>query len=274
MPRPLASPFRMSARRALTLSLGAASLTLIGCGGAQKARSSYLEDYNAGRYSVAQAMAAQEASRTTGAERERAALVAGLAAHANEQQREAERWLTPLTTSNDPEIAGRACAVMGLIEMTRSNNAKAAQFFRTAATRLKGDESAKASLFAGEAYSAMGKPDEARKEYAIAQATAQDAALKQRIRDRTTEVRSGAYAVQIGAFSDLANAQRAANDASATATRYNLGEPRVVGRSGPNGTMLYVVQVGRFQSRIEADAARLNMGGAAIVASAASGYGS
>lgn len=274
MPRSESAPRRVSVRRAATYFVGVCSLAAHGCGGAQKARTSYVDDYNAGRYTVAQAMAAQDASRTTGAERERAALVAGLAAHATEQPREAERWLTPLTTSTDPEIAGRAGAVMGLIEMTRSNYAKAVQHFRAAAIRLKGDESAKASLFAGEAYSAMGKPDDARKEYAIAQATAQDPALRQRIRDRGTEVRSGVYAVQIGAFSDLTNAQRAASDASAMASRYKLGEPRVVGRSGPNGTMLYVVQVGRFQSRVEADAARLNMGGAAIVASAASGYGS
>ncbi|TVQ61322.1 MAG: SPOR domain-containing protein [Phycisphaerales bacterium] len=275
MPTHAARTTRRPARLA-ALAVCAVSITLGACESTPKSGGSrsLVEDYEAGRYAVAYALAAQEAARTTGTEREAAALVAGLSAQAMDRNDDAAKWLTPLTTSTNFQIAGRANAGMGLVELSNNRPARAAQHFRTASTRLTGDDAARASYFAGEAYTMMGKPDEARKEYAIAQATAQDPALRERMRGRASGVRSGSYSLQVGAYSDPVNAQRAAREVAHSAHRNNLGEPRVVSRSGPAGGSLYIVQIGRFGSRVEADAARLNLGSQAIVAAAIGDAGS
>src|SRR5690606_19790353 len=95
-------------------------------------------------------------------DRERAMLIAGLSAQALGQSADAEFWFKQVERSSDPEIAGRARAGIGLLALDAGDHTKAAALLSTASAQLKGDESARASLFAGQAYEAMGRLDRAR----------------------------------------------------------------------------------------------------------------
>lgn len=268
--------------RIVVLSLTVLSLLLpLGCAssGAQQAASSdsYMLAYQEGRYSEAASLAEIAWSRSEGADRERAALVIGLSAQALDRRDDAQRWLSPLLTSEDPEIAGRAAAGLGLIEQRRGNHERAVTLLRDASVKLHGDESARASFYAGESYAALGRMRAARIEYSIAANSATSPELREKIRARSGEIgvgagdetplaiaASGRFTVQVGAYSSRQNALNAAGEASARAARLGVGQPRIVERADL-GSVLYVVQVGRFATHLAATEAHRRMGGPGFV---------
>lgn len=235
-----------------------------GCSSGGKSKG-YIADYEAGRYRDALASASKAADRSSGAEKERAALVAGLSAHSMKSNAEAERWLRPLTTSRDRQIAGRAQATMGLIDAQRGNQAGAATRLSQAAQLLPGDEGANAGLNAGDAYMKLGRAEAARSQYTLAFAKATDDHLRSAIAGRLDQ--SG-WTVQVGAFATRMNAEKAARDSTSVATGLGLGQPRVVVATDAGGKTMYLVQVGKFRTKAEADAARSRLGPTTIVAAA------
>jgi|GEM_PF-969323 len=226
----------------------------------------YVAAYLEGRYSVAKSLAEAEMRRTTGPAADRAALIAGLAAHAQNQHSDAERLLSPLASNPDREIAGRAQACLGLIAAERKEHAKAADLLASAARRLSGNEAARAAMFAGDCLAALGRSAEARTQYSIASANASDAALKRSIADR---LEIGNFTVQVGVYSSRANAQKAAMDISGAAAMLGLGEPRIVERVEAGGGRSYVVQVGRFSTRRQGTQAQARLGSGWLVSVAA-----
>jgi len=118
-------------------------------------------------------------------------------------------------------------------------------------------------FFAGEAYRVLGSSRAAERSYRIALASADDGALRSLIRDRLDG--GSSYAVQVGAFASLANAQRASDAAARRADAMRLPPPRVERTTDATGRTLYVVRVGTYGSEEEAERARVRMGGGALV---------
>lgn len=241
-------------------------LALVGCESSPIAPPPQsVEAYDAGRYAEAYRDATAEHSRTSGARKDRAALMAGLSAHALGNYATATEWLTPLVDHADREIAGRAAATLGLIEADRGDHQAAAAHLSMAGRKLSGDASAQANFQAAESYAALGRVDAARLHYRLAGATTDDSRVDLLVGDRLA---MDAYTVQVGAFSSRENAMTRAEEIRRRALALGLGEPRIVLRPGPSGRSLYLVQLGSYKTESEASSARVRLGGEAVVAHA------
>lgn len=218
--------------------------------------------YDEGDYQRAYDDAVAEHSRTSGLRRDRAALMAGLSAHALGRQAQAARWLRPLTDHPDRDISGRACATLGLIEADHANHEAAAALLSTAGRKLSGDAAARANFQAAESYAALGRSSAARLHYRLAAASTDDQRIKDLGDDRLS---LDAYTVQVGAYGSLANARSRADSTRPRAVALGLGEPRIVERPGSAGQSLYLVHVGAYESKSEAATAKLRLGSDAVV---------
>ncbi len=218
-----------------------------------------MSEYSAGRYSAAYRAAKDAMADLEGREKERAMLIAGLSAQAMNQTSDAEFWFRQVERSTDTEIAGRARAGMGLLALNAGDYTRAAALLSTASAQLKGDESARASLFAGQAYEKMNRLDRARTQYLVAMGLAETPALRSNVQAALASLGERGFTVQLGAFASRANADRAVRQYRNDAASLNMGEPRIVEKHGVgaagNGT-LYVVQVGSYKTQQDADKAR------------------
>ncbi len=268
---------------------GFAVVSLTGCASGGKTPADqgppYDQLYSTGRYAEAYEEASKVAGSLSGKDKQHAALVAGLSAHALNKNPEAEKWLRPLTTSNDPQVAGESMATLGLILQEQSRNAQAAEMLAGAASKLTGDQGARAALYAGDSYRALGKRDDATRMYELAKSKAErDNALKVMISDRIAgvppppkgsklstaanrapapnampQMRGGAFTVQVGAFSTPALAQREAAKFS------RWGAPQITPITSRDGKTLYAVRLGSFATKADAENFRRQIGSAARV---------
>lgn len=260
----------------LALALGGCASTGVVDGGSTTARpggkgyegpalEAMMTEYAAGRYSAAHRAAKDAAAQSEGRDKERAMLIAGLSAQAMGQRADAEMWFRQVERSTDPDIAGRARAGIGLLALDAGDYTRAAALLSTASAQLKGDESARASYFAGQAYEAMHRLDRARTQYLIAAGLAQSPSLKSNVQASLASIGQKGYTVQLGAFASRPNAERAARQYSSQASSLNLGEPRIVERRGVGASgegSLFLVQVGSFKSQQDADRARSSLAAA------------
>jgi tetratricopeptide (TPR) repeat protein len=246
--------------RMVLAGLGVGLMGLMGgCASSQPQVSpAYVGSYNAGQFQAAYRDAVTQAREDPSGERPlvgsneraRAALVAGLAAHAMGRDTEAERWLNPLVEYGDTSIAGRAGAALGLIASSRGEYESAATLLVAAAGKLNGDESARANFYAGEALSALGRDGQARVQYALASASArQDSPLRRRIEQR---ISTGRYSIQLGAFSKRTHAQAVVDSVRTRAQELGVGPPKIILSTDKRNRRLYVVRVGKFHDRAAA----------------------
>jgi tetratricopeptide (TPR) repeat protein len=220
----------------------------------------YLESYTAGRYSEAYDRAARAAASGTSEQRDRASLYAGLSAQAINRNDDARRWLEPLVDNRDAVISGSAGAALGLIAAEQNRHDEAARLLSTSSAKLTGNEAARAALYAGDSYRALARTSEARAMYErAAQTVGSDTALRLMIADRLNappppSPSRGGWTVQVGAFSNLRNAQ-------VLADRFrSRGQVWVVEVTSRTGQKLHAVRVGQYASRAQADAAARQMG--------------
>ena len=243
------------------LALATLALGLQGCAGSSGSRASYVQDHNNKRY-LSASNGAIHAVRYPGDEnREIARLTAGLSAHAMGRNDEAIVWLRPLAENRDDEIAGKAMATLGLIALEEGENRSAAKSLSRAAGKLTADDSAKAAMYAGDAYANLGSFEAARLQYRLAQSAARDRDVRREITARLGE----GFMLQVGAFTNRMNAERARRVVEQNRMFDTLGEPIVLPRTDNRGTTLYLVQVGRFTSKQDAKAAQLRTGIGGIV---------
>jgi len=259
--------------RGLVLALSSAFLLITqwqgGCAGGSGSPG-YVDDYEHGRYSQASVDAIRVVRDSAAPDRDSARLTAGLSAHAMGRNDEATVWLRPLTTNRNDEVAGKALATLGLIAMADGELRTAAMSLSRAAGKLKGDDSAQAAMRAGDAYASMGSIDAARLQYRLAEASARDTSIKGEIASRLGE----GYTLQVGAFAKRANADRSRRMLARDPQIESLGDPVILQRADGRGRTLYIVQVGRFQTRHDARAAKLRLGVGGIVTIAGSEHGS
>ncbi len=253
------------------LVLGGAPLMTACSSGGGKSQATIAEDYDMGRYEESYKRAVQVANKSSGRAKEEASLYAGLSAQAMGDTSEAERWLSPLVSSSDAQISGRAASALGVLEMDRGNHQRAVSLLEQAAQRLSGDDAARALYYAGQSYEAMGRSSDAAAKYREASSMAMDPSLKSQIDSRAGAGSyagggSGGYSVQLGAFKTRANADKAAQQFASQAQSLGYGAPRVAQKN--DGSGLWVVYVGRFQTLQEASKAKRPFGGGAFAAAA------
>ena len=267
-------------RFALTIA-GAIALTPILCGGCASTpvptlTPTYVELYQSGRWAEAQTAAAARAKELpSGLEREQAMLIAGQSAHALGRDADAEPWLKPLLTSGNPTISGRAGVTMVLIAQRAGTDAKAVTYFSEAADKLAGDESARALLYLGDSYARLKERTKARDAWNLALERAKsDPSLKSDIgarlskRDEGPTPKRGGLTLQVGAFSSHQRAQGMADRLRERTAAAGLTEPRVI-ETTSKGKQVFVVQIGRYATRPEADRAKKQLAEAAFVTEAA-----
>ena len=253
-------------RPAALVLIGAAMIVLPGCQSSPIAPPpKAVEAYDEGDYARAYRDATAEYSRTSGERKDMAALMAGLSAHAMGNYTTSAEWLAPLVNHADREISGRAAATLGLIEADRGDHAAAAAHLSMAGRKLTGEAAAQANFQAAESYAALGRVDAARLHYRLAAATTGDTNVDALVDERLS---LDAYTVQVGAFSSRENAMTRVGEIRRRAEALGLGAPRVVLRPGPGGRSLYLVQLGSYKTQSEASAARVRLGGDAVVAHA------
>ncbi len=235
-------------------------LTAAGCGTSQKV--DYAQAYQQGRYAEAQRAASQEAARSSGAEAEQARLIEGLSAHAAGDRSEALLRLRPLRASQDPEVSGTAAATVGIIEFERGRYEEAARSLTQAAEKLDGRDATRARAHAALAYERLGRSDEAaaQRRMAMSPRRAGDAW------DSRVAHRDGSYAIQLGAFSSRARAARLVEQSRTMTTERGLGQPRIVLGQGSGGEALYLVQVGEFRDKFQAEVAQDKLGVTSVIA--------
>lgn len=233
---------------------------LAACSGGASKRALTL--YNEGQFAEALREGEQGAQTASPPESERAALVAGMSAYELKRYADAQRWLRTASLSADATIAGRASATLGLVQVAQDRYSTAAIDLSAAGRRLEGDEAARAHYFAGECYSILGRLDAAKRSYEQARGLAQDSALRARI---GTRLNASGYTLQLGAFSNRANADKALAAGAARAAKAGLPTPATTATPDVTGRTIYLVQTGRFTSKEEAIAARARFGGDAVV---------
>jgi hypothetical protein len=235
-------------------ALAGLALVAGGCATQNTARQ-YTELYQQRDFDGALKSASAAAKASEGLERERAALVAGMSAEAMNNYSEAEKWVRPLLTSTNSEVAGKANATMGIIAQDRGDMKKASLYYAAAADKLTGDDAARCALLAADASAATGGHGAAKNYYAMAATKALGADLKRQASGRE----QGPFAVQVGAFSSPAKAEAEAKRQRGPAKNIGQGvriEPVIdaVGRT------VYAVRIGAFGTREQATAAQGKLG--------------
>lgn len=233
-----------------------------------------------------------------GKSRDDAALIAGLSAQAMNRNDDADRWLNLVVRSSNREVSGRASAALGLIAQEKKQHDEAVRLLTSAGEKLGGDDAARAFMYAGDSARALRKPQDAQELYKRAQERAdRDPELKSMISTRLVgggpapdqvgntrntisnpgtmpqapsgtgtspsqpwNAATGAYTLQVGAFSTVQRANLHADTVKVRANTLGLGMPRVVTTTDRSGKALYAVRIGRFPSLNEADRARRSFG--------------
>ncbi len=246
--------------RPLVLSVLAAGVVLgmLGCEAPAAARMQVVRAaYQDGDYARAYNEAVRLTHTTDPALRTEASYIAGLAAHRRGSHRVATQYLQAATRSADRQLAGDALAELGLIHAEQQRYALSARTLLAAAERLDGQDRANAYFYAGAAQQKLGRWDRARTSLSLARSHSTDPLFRQQVDEQLSVT---GYTLQIGAFANQSNAQRATDSLAARARTVKLGVPRIVPSTDRQGQRLYLVQIGRFSTFAAALIARQRLG--------------
>ncbi len=223
----------MARRRRITLALAglAAAALLAGCGAStrQTELGTALADYNAGRYEQALDRAETVRRSSFGEPRHEAAYLGGLAAYKLGHHDAARTYFTAASESADPELRGKAEAMLGTVALDTDRDALAADHFESASRRLD--------------------PADARRAVQYATVARGEGPLE-----------NSGFAVQLGAFSAAENAARAARLFGPRVRSLGFTTAHVIPTHDDRGRPRFLVQVGPFTTKQDARAARTQLG--------------
>lgn len=226
--------------------------------------------YDAGRWADALKASKQvQQSSTDGATRQQAAYVAGCAAQELGRREEARGSFAIAAKSADPVVSGRALVMQGnmAVEERRWSDAEAA--YSAAASKLRGRD---ADLAREQARDAAAQVAAARDAAARGSSTAAAGSATGGTQPAPVplpEPESDApWTVSAGVFSTETAARTRATNLSKLAKSAGLPTPRVLAVSSP-GKRVWIVEVGSFDDRAKAEAARrkVTVGDAQVVRS-------
>jgi len=220
--------------------------------------------YQRGDYAKAQTTAARAAATAGGAQRDLAHYMAGMSAYRLNNPDTAVRYLRVAATSRDASMAADARSTLGLIYSSQGRYADAAETLLRSANLHTGEDKAQAYFYAGIAQQKLGRWPQARTSLLLARRSTRDPGL---IRQVDQQLAVTGYTIQVGAFANLANANKAANRYALKATSAKVGVVLVKPTTQNHGRTVNLVQVGRFATFSAAQAARNRLGdpGAVIV---------
>ncbi len=218
--------------------------------------------YQRGDYEQAYSFASAIASAEPSLDSNEAAYVAGLAAGELGRTDKAVKYLRQAAEGFDKELAANAGVMLGLAYSTQERYALATDALLEAAPVLTGEDRAKAYFYAAVAQQKLGRWANARDHFTLARAASADPAFRQQIED---QLAVNGYTLQLGSFTNLENAQAAADQIRQAALANKLGEPRMLPNPARPGQTL--VHLGRFTTFASAATYRDQLGvpGAFIV---------
>lgn len=202
------------------------------------------------------------ASRGTGPAAQQGAYMAGMSAYKLEKNRDAINYLTFAATSTDKSMAGDALATIGLIYAQQNNHRQAADHFMNAASRLTGQPQANAYFYAAVSQQKIGRWADARAHLSLARNISSDADFKEQVDDQFSVT---GYSLQVGAYSEVSNAQKVANRWATKVQPFRIGQPRLVTQTTADGKTVTAVQVGQFSSYATALMARQDLADQSII---------
>ncbi|MHC4976404.1 MAG: SPOR domain-containing protein [Planctomycetota bacterium] len=218
-----------------------ALVVLIALPGCRNKKVDAAASFEAGRYELAYVEAKHQADHARARRRDEGRLIAGLAAEAMELDDEAPGWLEPLLHHEDGNISGRARVAMAKIEHRRGNTERSRSLLKSAIALLDGPAAQQARTIADSMNISTNEV-------------------------HATSEQAGVYTVQLGAFSTYRNASTRAERARLESRRYSFGDPRVIAITDSRGRDLYLVHVGRFSLKSDAQQALRYLGNEGLIA--------
>ncbi len=257
-------------RRIGFLFLALAAALPAGCGARNGSRlAGAVGEYQQGRYASAAERAEAVRKGASSPVREQAAYLAGLCAFRLGDLDAAERDLRVAARSTVASVRGPARASLGLALLEAGRPSEAASELAAATGDLPEPDRRRAAAQAGRAYAQAGV--RAAAERWLAGGPVGTGEPSWAPDGRTRDPGAGAFTIQVGAFLDRGHAERAAADASGMARRHGLAPAEIFPLPDGRGRTLYVVRLGRFSTRGEADLARSRLGSGHFIVAAVAG---
>lgn len=165
-------------------------------------------------------------------------------------------------SSDDPVLSARSKAMIGQTLLEDGQPAAAAVQFEHAWPELKGEDRSRCAQHAATAWSQAGRPDLAQQWIARTRTTASPGTTVAANRSTTTGAPSnGMFTLQAGAYKKADGAKRAKEQMSRVAARAGIGPASIRTRMDRHGGMLYLVQIGSFETRQQAISASRGLPG-------------
>lgn len=250
--RRIATPtLARAARTAASALLAAAGLLVAACGpetttsdldGAMRALDAHRYDESARLAKSAQAASSDVRTR------QEAALVAGCAEYELARWDDAKASLAVAAKSADARVSGRAMAMQGAVAVNQQRWDDAARHYAQAAERLVGEDARRAR---DQAADAKRMADAARRP-AVAPAGATGAPTGG---TPASKPDPGRWTIVAGTFTSETAARQRATTIADEAKRAGLTTPKVV-QSNIDGRRIWMVEVGTFDSKAKAEAAK------------------
>ncbi|MCH2135803.1 MAG: SPOR domain-containing protein [Phycisphaerales bacterium] len=199
--------------------------------------------YDRGLYATAQQMAGAVADASRGREADEAAWVAGLSAmHQDAQHPAARRWLGKVAASTDPSLRARAEAMLGELDRREGDWRGALRHYEAAWPGLDAAQQRNAAQAAISALRAAGDVPGME-------------SWQHRLSGSDAAPTSGGWTLQAGAFRSRNGADSHRRSVERQSRGHALGDARLH-RTTRNGRDLWLVHVGAFDSRAQAESAR------------------
>lgn len=241
----------------LCLAAGLLIAAGVGCEAQGPKLDEAMSRYNAGDYHASYDLSRQAAQQSSGESQAKANYISGISAYRLGRDAEAIRYLAPLSTSTNAEIAANSSATLGLIHESRRQYDQAAAYYQQAIPKQQGEEQARTHYQLGMALQKLGRTAQAREHLSLAISRSSDAQFQAAVRQH---LQTTGFTVQVGAYTQQVNADRRAQYIGPIATRLGLGGPRIVPTITDRGERHFLVQVGAFSTWASAQKAREQMG--------------
>jgi hypothetical protein len=189
-----------------------ALVQLIGC---QKANTTALDssllEYNQSQWLISEMWAKK--SIESGKNTHEAQYMMGLCEFQLQNIDNSTAWFTKASASSDPEVKGKATAMLGIIASSKGDYQEAARAFNTSSNYLLGSDKIQAESRSGK------------------------------------HVKSNNFTLQFGAFQKKVNATKAIDTLSNSINKAGLGRAWITEETNRSGRILFLVQAGHFKSR-------------------------
>ena len=229
-----------------------AMLLASGCSPPGPSLDDAIHRYERGLFSTSQRMAVSVAQSSSGDTRDKAAYVAGMAAlQQPTQDQAARRWLKQAATSSDANVQARAEAMLGELDRRQGHWRSAVRHFERAWPGLDRQERIDTANAAIVAMRAAGDVNGVE-------------SWQHRLHGSDVAPADATWTLQAGAFRSRDGATAHRQSVQVLARRAGLGAPRVH-QATRDGRQLWLVHVGAFASRGQAESARRSMASAELL---------